>query len=200
MAVAAAVSVYRCLCMCVRACVACLVLRVCAFVGCGVPAIHSPLFVTWKKYDSRRKHLNLRGCIGNLGPIPLTKIKEYALTRYVCTHACMHASMHTRRRACAVSCHALRRLPCCTGAACVYVYEHMPACRSPLECARRALHTATCTATQHTHAHRTPLPPTISACGGWVVVGGTAVHCGTADLTRWTRASCVTHTAVCHCL
>lgn len=38
-----------------------------------------PLFVTWKKYDSRRRHLSLRGCIGNLSPIPLTRIKEYAL-------------------------------------------------------------------------------------------------------------------------
>lgn len=41
---------------------------------------YSPLFVTWKKYD-HRKNLTLRGCIGNLSPIPLTKIKEYALTR-----------------------------------------------------------------------------------------------------------------------
>lgn len=40
-----------------------------------------PFFVTWKKrYGGRRGRLDLRGCIGNLSPQPLTRLKEYALT------------------------------------------------------------------------------------------------------------------------
>lgn len=43
--------------------------------------LHSPFFVTWNKYD-RRGGLRLRGCIGNLSPQLLTRLKEYALTRF----------------------------------------------------------------------------------------------------------------------
>ena len=39
----------------------------------------SPLFVTLKKAH-RSGELSLRGCIGNLSPIPLSKLYEYALS------------------------------------------------------------------------------------------------------------------------
>lgn len=40
--------------------------------------------MTWKKYSARHKDYDLRGCIGYLSPIPLSKLKQYALTRFVC--------------------------------------------------------------------------------------------------------------------
>jgi len=40
-----------------------------------------PLFVTWNKQVSRNsQHLQLRGCIGCLKPLPLSSLRDYALT------------------------------------------------------------------------------------------------------------------------
>ena len=41
----------------------------------------SPLFVTLNKQT--RSGSELRGCIGNLGPLPLSKLYEYALNRFL---------------------------------------------------------------------------------------------------------------------
>ena len=38
-----------------------------------------PLFVTWNKRNQHGQH-DLRGCIGCLSPLPITSLKDYALT------------------------------------------------------------------------------------------------------------------------
>ena len=48
----------------------------------------SPLFVTLNK-KNRLGDLELRGCIGNLGPIPLSKLYDYALNRYLVRVECL---------------------------------------------------------------------------------------------------------------
>ena len=42
--------------------------------------VQCPLFVTWNKRSSRSVHLQLRGCIGCLKPLPLSSLQDYALT------------------------------------------------------------------------------------------------------------------------
>ena len=49
-------------------------------------SVKHPLFVTWKKYSARHKDYDLRGCIGYLSPIPLSKLKQYALTSALKDH------------------------------------------------------------------------------------------------------------------
>ena len=47
--------------------------------GAATPPPRRPLFVTWKIWDGAREVWTLRGCIGNLSPLPLSSLKEYAI-------------------------------------------------------------------------------------------------------------------------
>lgn len=42
--------------------------------------VQCPLFVTWNIRSAQSMHLQLRGCIGCLKPLPLSSLRDYALT------------------------------------------------------------------------------------------------------------------------